>query len=128
MRFVQQTIANYDDFKEIIWHGEMYRLASPYENDLASLMYVNEQKTEGVMFNYLTNWRFLSETSLRPILLQGLDKNKTYKLTEINLYDGAYTSVDSQKNYSGEFLMNVGFNPSVNLRRTSVIIKIESIK
>lgn len=128
MRFVQQTIANYDDFKEIIWHGEMYRLASPYENDLASLMYVNEQKTEGVMFNYLTNWRFLSETSLRPILLQGLDKNKTYKLTEINLYDGAYTSVDSQKNYSGEFLMNVGFNPSVNLRRTSVIIKIEFIK
>ena len=103
MRFVQQTIANYDDFKEIIWHGEMYRLASPYENDLASLMYVNEQKTEGVMFNYLTNWRFLSETSLRPILLQGLDKNKTYKLTEINLYDGAYTSVDSQKKYSGEF-------------------------
>lgn len=128
MRFVQQTIANYDDFKEIIWHGEMYRLASPYENDLASLMYVNEQKTEGVMFNYLTNWRFLSETSLRPILLQGLDKNKTYKLTEINLYDGAYTSVVSQKNYSGEFLMNVGFNPSVNLRRTSVIIKIKSIK
>lgn len=128
MRFVQQTIANYDDFKEIIWHGEMYRLASPYENDLASLMYVNEQKTEGVMFNYLTNWRFLSETSLRPIVLQGLDKDKSYKLTEINLYDGAYTSVDSQKNYSGEFLMNVGFNPSVNLRRTSVIIKIESIK
>lgn len=57
-------------------------------------MYVNEQKTEGVMFNYLTNWRYLAETSLRPILLQGLDKNKTYRLTEINLYDGAYTPIN----------------------------------
>ncbi|MDD2300870.1 MAG: alpha-galactosidase [Fermentimonas sp.] len=128
MRFAQQTIVNYDDFKEIIWHGEMYRLANPYEKDLASLMYVNEQKTEGVMFNYLTNWRYLAETSLRPILLQGLDKNKTYRLTEINLYDGAYTPINDQKVYSGEFLMNVGFNPSVNSSRSSVIIKIESIE
>ena len=128
MRFAQQTVQNYNDFKEIIWHGEMYRLANPYENDLASLMYVNEQKTESVMFNYLTNWRYLAETSLRPILLQGLDKGKIYRLTEINLYDGASTPVDHQKVYSGEYLMNVGFNPSVNSNRTSVVIKIESVE
>lgn len=128
MKFVQQTVRNYNDFKDIVWHGEMYRLVSPYENDMASLMYVNSQKTEGVMFNYLTNWRYLAETSLRPVKLQGLDKDKTYRLTEINLYDGTNTPVDHQNIYSGEFLMKVGFNPMVNSHRTSVVIKIESVK
>lgn len=128
MKFAQQTVRNYNDFKDILWHGEMYRLASPYEDDTASLMYVNEQKTEGVMFNYLTNWRDVADTSLRPIKLQGLDKDKTYKLTEINLYEGTNTPVDHQKVYSGEFLMRVGFNPSVSKYRASVVIKIESVK
>ncbi len=126
--FARQTVKNYDNFKDIVWHGEMYRLASPYENDMASLMYVNEGKSEAVMFNYLTNWRYLSEASLRPVKLQGLDKNSTYRLTEINLYDGTRSPIDSQKLYSGEFLMNVGFNPTVNSGRASVVIKIEAVK
>ncbi|WP_418894139.1 alpha-galactosidase [Limibacterium fermenti] len=128
MTFAQQTVRNYDDFKDIVWQGEMYRLASPYENDMASLMYVNGQKTEGVMFNYLTNRRFLAEPSLRPVRLQGLDKDKTYRLTEINLYSGVTSLIDSQKVYSGEFLMNIGFNPSVNRNRSSVVMKIEAIQ
>lgn len=127
MKFVQQTVRNYNDFKDIVWHGEMYRLVSPYENDIASLMYVNEGKTKGVMFSYLTNWRYLAEPSLRPVKLQGLDANRSYRLTELNLYDGQRSSVDSTKKYSGEFLMNVGFNPNVNSNRSSVVIKIEAI-
>ena len=128
LKFTQQTIQNYDNFKDVVWHGEMYRLASPYENDIASLMYINDDKTEGVMFNYLTNWRYLAEPSLRPVMLQGLEKDKTYRLTEINLYDGARSPIDNQKVYTGEFLMNVGFNPSVNSNRSSVVVKIEAVK
>ena len=128
LKFTQQTIQNYDSFKDVVWHGEMYRLASPYENDIASLMYINDDKTEGVMFNYLTNWRYLAEPSLRPVMLQGLEKDKTYRLTEINLYDGARSPIDNQKVYTGEFLMNVGFNPSVNSNRSSVVVKIEAVK
>lgn len=127
MRFSQQAIRNYNDFKDVIWHGEMYRLASPYENDIASLMYINNEKTEGVIFNYLTNWRYLAEPSLRSVKLQGLDAKRSYRLTELNLYDGQRSSVDSTKKYSGEFLMNVGFNPNVNSSRSSVVIKIEAI-
>lgn len=128
MEFAKQTVRNYDDYKDILWHGEMYRLTDPYENDLASLMYVNEKKTNGIMFNYLTNWRYLAETSLRPIKLQGLDKDKTYKLTEINLYEGENSPIDHERIYSGEFLMNIGFNPLVNTYRTSVLVKIESLQ
>ncbi|MDD2476580.1 MAG: alpha-galactosidase [Dysgonamonadaceae bacterium] len=127
MKFTQQTIRNYDEFKDVIWHGDMYRLASPYENDLASIMYLSDDKTEGVMFNYLTNWRFLAEPSLSPIKLQGLNKDKTYRLTEINLYDDSQTPIDKEQIYSGEFLMNVGFNPVVNSRRSSVVLKIDAI-
>jgi len=104
----------------------MYRLASPYENDIASLLYISDDKTEGVIFNYLTNWRYLAEPSLRPVKLQGLDKNKRYRLTEINLYEGTGTPIDSQKVYSGEFLMTAGFNPLVKSNRSSVIVKIEA--
>lgn len=127
MKFAKQTVKNYDDYKEIVWHGDMYRLIDPYENDMASLFYVNEDKTEGVMFNYLTNWRYLSETNLRPIKLQGLDKDKTYRLIEINLYDDQDSSINSERVYSGEFLMKVGFNPMVSTYRTSVVVKIESL-
>ncbi|MEN6324397.1 MAG: alpha-galactosidase [Proteiniphilum sp.] len=128
MKFARQTVSNYHDFKDVVWHGEMYRLVSPYENDMASLMYVSNDKTEGVMFNYLTNWRYLAEPSIRPVKLQGLDAGKSYRLTELNLYDGQKSSVDSGRIYSGEFLMNAGFNPNVNGNRTSVVIKIESVK
>ena len=128
MQFSQQAISNYNDFKEVVWHGDMYRLASPYEHDMASLMFVNGDQTSGVMFSYLTNWRYLSDAHLRPVKLQGLARDKTYRLTEINLYEGARTPINSQQTYTGEFLMNVGFNPVVNATRSSVVVKIEVVK
>lgn len=127
MSFCQQALKNYDDFKHVIWHGNMYRLASPYENDIASLMYVNTDKTKAVMFNYLTNWRYVGEPSLRPVILKGLDPNKQYKIKEINLYGNQQTPIDNTKSYSADFLMKAGFNPLVNLSRTSVILMIEAI-
>jgi alpha-galactosidase len=60
------------------------------------------------------------------VKLQGLDKEKRYRLTEINLYEGNPTPIDHRKVYTGEFLMNVGFNPSVNSSRSSVVVKIET--
>lgn len=127
MEFAQQAVKNYNDYKTIIWHGDMYRLASPYENDLASLMFVNPEKTRAVMFNYLTNWRYLGEPSQRPIKIEGLDKNKKYRIREINLYGNQKSSIDGSTVYSGEFLMNAGFNPNVNLQRTSVVLMIEAL-
>ncbi|TXH21894.1 MAG: alpha-galactosidase [Chitinophagaceae bacterium] len=128
MAYAQLAIKNYNDYKNIIWHGNMYRLASPYENDLASLVYIDADKNSGIMFNYLTNWRYVGEPAQRPIKFQGLDANKKYKLTEINLYGNQRSSINSNKTYSGDFLMTVGFNPDVTLSRTSVVIKIEMVK
>jgi alpha-galactosidase len=127
MEFAQQAIRNYNEYKNIVWHGDLYRLASPYENDLASLMFVSPDKDNAVMFNYLTNWRYIGNPALRPVKLQGLDANKKYRITEINLYGNQKSTIDKNKIYSGDYLMKVGFNPNVNLSRTSVILKIEKV-
>ncbi len=127
LQFCQEAIKNYDDFKEIVWHGDMYRLVNPYENDFASLMSVNSQKSEAVMFNYLVNDRFMPFVSMRPVKLKGLDSNKVYRVTEINLYPNQNSWIDSTKTYSGDFLMNIGFNPHLHLQRKSVVLKIEEI-
>lgn len=51
----------------------IYRLASPYENDSVFRL---PDKSNAVMFNYLTNWRYVGDPGLRPIKLQGLDAGK----------------------------------------------------
>ncbi|WP_223833840.1 alpha-galactosidase [Spirosoma profusum] len=52
LEFCQQALKNYSEFKTTVWHGEQYRLASPYENPFASLMYVSANKANAVMFSY----------------------------------------------------------------------------
>jgi alpha-galactosidase len=127
LAFCKQAIKNYDAFKDIVWHGDVYHLISPLETNLASLMYVSPDKTEAVMFNYLTDWRYTTTATQRPIKLQGLDPAKYYQLTEINLQDGRTSPVSSKKRFSGDFLMNVGVNPHVDNGRTSVVLKISAV-
>jgi alpha-galactosidase len=54
-----------------------------------------------------------------------LDPNKNYRVREINLSGNQKSPIDSAAVYSGEFLMKVGFNPNVNVQRTSVVLEIK---
>jgi len=121
--FTQNAVKTYDSFKDIVWHGQQYRLQDPYNNDVASISYVSDGKDQAVIFNYYMATRNATRQAL-PILLKGLDKNKNYKIEEINVFPGAKSPIDSIKVYSGDFLMTIGFNPEVNDRRTSVIVKV----
>ena len=123
LAFCKEAVKNYDEFKTIVWHGDMYRLINPHESNMASLMYVNKDQSEAIMFNYLSDWRYTTTATQRPIKLQGLDANKNYSIREINL--AGKSPIDSSAVYSGEFLMKVGFNPSVNVQRTSVVLEIK---
>lgn len=127
LKFCQDAIKNYNEVKKTIWQGEQYRLANPTEGSVASMLYVNQDRSSAVSFNYLVNNRY-DEGSKFPIRMQGLDGAKIYKLTEINLYPGSSSSIDSSVTYSGDFLMKIGFNPDVKAGRTSVVIKIEELK
>ena len=127
LEFAKQTVKNYDDFKSIVWHGEMYRLVSPHETNMASVLYVSPDKNSSVMFNYLSDWRYTTTATQRPIKLQGLDPNKNYKIREINLAKNTKSSLNQELVYSGDFLMNVGINPMVNNNRTSVVLEIKAV-
>lgn len=127
LKFCQDAIKNYNQLKDIIWHGEQYRLADPRKNSVAAIMYIDEAKSSGVMFNYLVNNRY-DEGSKLPIKLKGLDAAKRYTLKEINLYPGSNSSLDATKTYSGEFLMTIGYNPDVKAGRNSVVLQINEAK
>jgi alpha-galactosidase len=127
LKFCQDAVINYKSISDVVWHGDMFRLADPRENDFASLMYVNEAKNRAVMFNYLVESRY-GDGTLSPIKLGGLDPKKKYQVKEINLYPESRSRWTNPQSFSGEYLMKIGVNPDVNTRRTSVILEITEEK
>jgi alpha-galactosidase len=126
--FCKQAITNYNSFKDIVWHGDMFRLVNPHDNDIAALMYVNPDKSKAIVFNYLVNNRFNITATERPVVLNGLNPKKKYTVKEINLYPGVTSSIASDKVYTGDFLMKAGINPNVTLKRTSVMLEINEVQ
>jgi len=126
LKFCQEAIKNYSELKSVIFHGDQYRLLDPKENSVASLMYVNQDRSSGVIFNYLVNNRY-AQGSANPIKLNGLDPEKKYSIKEINIYPGRNSRLDGSKTYSGDYLMKIGFNPEVSGWRTSVICTLEAV-
>ena len=123
-QFAQQAVQAYSSFKDVVWHGEQYRLASPYAGDLAAVLYVNPARTRAIVFNYLTDTRQKITATPRPVRLAGLDPQKRYRVQELNLYPGTKSTLPTGQTYSGDFLMKAGFNPDVTLSRTSVILEV----
>ncbi|MBO9730315.1 MAG: alpha-galactosidase [Chitinophaga sp.] len=125
--FCQQAIRLYDSFKDIVWHGDQYRLQDPRHNKVASIAYVDAKKEEAVVFNYHMPATFVTTLQL-PIKMKGLDPGKQYTIEEINLYPGSTTPLNPTQTYSGDFLMKIGFNPQTSARRTSVILRIKATR
>jgi len=126
LQFVQGAVKTYNALKSTIWQGDQYRLSNPRESNVASILYINEQQSAGVIFNYLVNNRYDVHSAM-PIRLKGLKPAGKYKIKEVNVYPGAKSTIDESKTYSGDFLMKVGFNPDVNSHRTSVVLQIDEI-
>ncbi|MGQ8336226.1 alpha-galactosidase [Sunxiuqinia sp. A32] len=127
LEFCQEAVKNYNELKDVIWHGDLYRLVDPKLNDFASLMFVNNEKSEAVMFNYLVNNRYDIKSEM-PVKLKGLNPEKRYHIKEVNLFPGTQSWLDSSKTYSGDFLMTIGYNPQVQTSRKSVVLAISEEK
>ena len=121
-QFCRQAVANYNRFKNILWHGELYRLQSPYEYPFACFQFVNETKEQSVVFSYLISHRFEINYSVEPVLLKGLAANKKYRIKELNLYPDEKSPINGTRIYSGNYLMKVGFNPDISEQRRSVVL------
>jgi len=124
--FCKQAIENYNSFKEVVWHGDLFRLVNPYESDVAALMYVKPDKSRAVIFNYLTTNRYNIISHL--VLLKGLDPNKKYLIKELNLYPETTSTIAAETVLTGDFLMKVGFKPNINAQRTSVLLELNEVK
>ena len=126
LQFSQQAVSTYNAIKDVVWHGDLFRLVDPKKNEYAALMFTTKNKTRAILFSYLVSNRY-GAGSDAPFRLQGLDPAKKYKVKELNLYPETRTSLKEDQVYSGEYLMTVGFNPVVNARRTSVVVEIEVV-
>ena len=102
----RKAIAEYKQIRPIVQFGDIYRLVSPYDKQgLASLMYVDEQKSKSVFFWWKTE-SFQNE-HLPRVKMAGLDASKNYKIHELNRIDLHPMDVEG-KVYSGAYLMNHG--------------------
>lgn len=124
LKFSQDAIANYKRLSDIIWHGDLYRLVSPYEENRAVLMYINSAKNKAVLFAYTLNSRY-NET-FNHVRLQGLNPAKTYKLQEINVSSEGRRSDTSEsgKSYTGDYLMKIGLNLNTGAALSSLVYEI----
>lgn len=127
LEFCKNAVQIYHGLEPLIWQGQQYRLLNPQESSVSSIMYVDSAKTSAVMFNYLVNYRY-GQGMKTPIRLKGLDPAKRYKVTEVNLYPGKTSGINSQSVYSGDFLMKVGVNPEVDTDHTSVVVTIYAVQ
>lgn len=125
LEYVQGAVRTYNDIKGVVWHGDQYRLSDPSGNSVASMQYVDEEKSRSVVFSYLVNYRY-GTGSLLPVKLKGLDAAKKYRVSEIDLYPGTSSRVGGV--YSGDFLMKVGINPDVHQERMSVVLSVNEEK
>ena len=102
----RKAIAEYKEIRPIVQFGDLYRLASPYDNQgLSSIMYVSEAKDKAVFYWWkLANFY---NVHLPIVKMAGLDANKMYKVRELNVIDNTPLAYEG-KAYSGKFLMEHG--------------------
>lgn len=127
VEFAKKAVAEYKTFREVVQHGDLYRLASPYENDYASIMYTTEDKKKAVVFVWGLN-RLCSGNFPAPIFLDGLDESLVYSIREINkLGDHSHSFIDGQK-LGGDLLKKQGIFVALAPEYDSAVFVLEAKK
>lgn len=127
LEFSKRAVKNYNRLSNIIWFGDLYRLISPYEENRMVAMYVNDEKSKSVVFNYNLNTRY--KEVFNRVRLQGLDSHKLYRVEEINLMPGVKSNLaENGGTFSGDYLMTVGLSltPGKLIPLSSMIIEINA--
>lgn len=127
LKFCQEAVANYKRLSPVIWEGDAYRLISPYEDSRAVIMYVNEDKTQSVLFSYTLHP--LADPNYSLVRLEGLDPSKKYIVKEINIMPQSKNTFEESGNvFSGDFLMKIGLKVSSSRQESSVVLEISAVE
>ena len=102
----RQAISDYKKVRPVIQFGDLYRLHSPYAgDDLASLMYVSEDKAQAVFFWY--KLETYKNQHFPIVRMQGLDPERIYTVHELNRIDNKPLDFEG-KQFTGAYLMQHG--------------------
>lgn len=124
--FSKNAIATYKEIRETVLTGDLYRIQSPYKHNRTVFMYVSENKNEAIVFNFLV--RSEIDPLAKTIILQGLDPDKEYTITEINRASPNWSRISMYegKSFSGEYLTTVGLAFPMYNEYESVVLRLNS--
>ena len=118
----ERCIASYYNYRDLVFTGDLYRLASPYDGDYYALMYVSPDKTRAVVYTYCLKYQNRSG-SRHSFRLDGLDPERKYKVTELNVDRSCWWG-DGQT-FTGGFLQSGAFNPDLPQKYSSAVFYLE---
>ncbi|MGL4994387.1 MAG: alpha-galactosidase [Bacteroidales bacterium] len=126
LQYSKQAVLNYNRLSSVILDGDQYRLVSPYEKQHAVMSYVDKLMEKCVLFAFDLYPRY-GEIN-RPIRLKGLDANRQYRVSEINLMNGQKSNLSFDGNsYSGDYLMKIGLPILSGRSLNSRVVEISAI-
>ena len=87
-----RCIRSYKQYRDLVFTGDVYRLASPYDGDYYALMYVSQDQRRAVVFTYCLKYQnravgahsfrlagdFLMNGGFNPVLLKTFDSAVFY--------------------------------------------------
>ncbi len=112
-----------ESIRELVMHGELYRLVSPYESPAASLSYVSPDQKRAVMYIYQT-----ADGKVPSIQLNGLSPNTRYSIEEVNLKKGVSSVFkDHGKTYTGRQLIEQGIANPLSAQFESAVLEIKAV-
>ena len=118
-----RCITSYKGYRDLIFGGDLYRIASPEDGPWYALMYVSQDKGRAVVFTYNTAFQ-VRDTGGHPFRLQGLDADRKYKVTELNVDKSCWWG--NGRSFSGNFLQGGGFNPVLQQKYASAVFLLEA--
>ncbi len=121
LEFAKNAVTLYKEIRPVVQRGDLYRLASPYEQNYSSLMYVTEDQKEAVLFAFNVNHKL--GNNFYPIRLQGLDPVAKYKIIEVNKHDKHHLKIDDAT-FSGDFLMKYGLHLDLDREYDSAVFRL----
>ena len=118
-----RCISSYKQYRDLVFSGDVYRLASPYDGSYYGLMYVSEDKSRAVVFTYCIHYE-PRNVGGKSFKLQGLDPERTYRVTEQNVNRSCWWG--NEKAFSGKFLASGSFNPVLSQMYSSAVFLLEA--
>jgi len=111
--------------RDVVQLGDLYRLESPYDGPRAAMDFVSADRARAILFIYQ-----LKDADAKTVKPRGLDPRRIYRLTELNLPDGATPTpaFNGKDTFDGETLMRDGFLPPCDKAFTSAVIELAEVK